>query len=524
MRKILLALTFLAIIIITAISVMKSDIYYPPKVVDLKEKYSAAEKPIVDHSKFAILDQHFDKPQDVTEACVTCHNTRDQEIMQSSHWNWERPEYIEGRGIVYLGKKNAVNNFCIGTQTNEQACAKCHIGFGMSEEGFTFTDKANIDCMVCHDNSGTYIKAQNKSGYPDPALNLNEIAQHIGKPTRDNCGVCHFFGGGGNNVKHGDLEMSMFTPDRSIDVHMAVEGANLVCVDCHTTENHQMKGKIYSLSSMNVNRSTCEQCHTETPHEDNILNEHTIKVACQTCHIPAYAKANSTKMYWDWSTAGKLKDGKPYTEEDSLGNHTYMSIKGSFEWGNNLTPDYVWFNGTADHYLLGDEIKDTTKPLVLNQLNGAYGDFNSKIIPVKIHKAKQIYDPVNKLLIQPHLWDEKKGEGAYWVDFNWNEASEYGMSRIGLPYSGEYDFIETEMYWPINHMVAPKEESLSCESCHSRENSRLANLTDFYMPGRDYNSYVDFFGKLIIILTLLGVLTHGAIRIFIAKKNNKAGN
>ena len=524
MRKILLALTFLAIIIITAISVMKSDIYYPPKVVDLKEKYSAAEKPTVDHSKFAILDQHFDKPQDVTEACVTCHNTRDQEIMQSSHWNWERPEYIEGRGIVYLGKKNAVNNFCIGTQTNEQACAKCHIGFGMSEEGFTFTDKANIDCMVCHDNSGTYIKAQNKSGYPDPALNLNEIAQHIGKPTRDNCGVCHFFGGGGNNVKHGDLEMSMFTPDRSIDVHMAVEGANLICVDCHTTENHQMKGKIYSLSSMNVNRSTCEQCHTETPHEDNILNEHTIKVACQTCHIPAYAKANSTKMYWDWSTAGKLKDGKPYTEEDSLGNHTYMSIKGSFEWGNNLTPDYVWFNGTADHYLLGDEIKDTTKPLVLNQLHGAYGDFNSKIIPVKIHKAKQIYDPVNKLLIQPHLLDEKKGEGAYWVDFNWNEASEYGMSRIGLPYSGEYDFIETEMYWPINHMVAPKEESLSCESCHSRENSRLANLTDFYMPGRDYNSYVEFFGKLIIILTLLGVLTHGAIRVFIAKKNNKAGN
>ncbi len=86
------------------------------------------------------------------------------------------------------------------------------------------------------------------------------------------------------------------------------------------------------------------------------------------------------------------------------------------------------------------------------------------------------------------------------------------------------DFIETEMYWPINHMVAPKEESLSCESCHSRENSRLANLTDFYMPGRDYNSYVEFFGKLIIILTLLGVLTHGAIRVFIAKKNNKAGN
>ncbi len=524
MRKILLTLTFLAIIVITAVSLMKSDIYYPSKVVDLKEKYAKPHQQVVDHSAFPMLDQHFDTPQEVTEACVSCHNKRDHEIMQSSHWNWERPEYIEGRGIVYLGKKNAVNNFCIGTQTNEQACAKCHIGFGMSDEGFTFTDKKNIDCMVCHDNSGTYIKAQNKSGYPDPALNLNEIAQHIGKPTRDNCGVCHFFGGGGNNVKHGDLEKAMFTPDRSIDIHMAVEGANLVCVDCHTTENHQMKGKIYSLSSMNVNRSTCEQCHTETPHENEILNEHTIKVACQTCHIPTYAKANSTKMYWDWSTAGKIKDGKPFHEEDSLGNHTYLSIKGSFEWGRNLTPEYTWFNGTAKHYVLGDIIDDTTKSLVLNELNGSYADFNSKIIPVKIHRAKQIFDPINKILIQPHLYDEKKGEGAFWVDFNWDEASEVGMNRIGLPYSGQYSFIETEMNWPINHMVASKEETVSCTSCHTRENSRLANLTDFYMPGRDYNPFVEIFGKLIALLTLLGVLAHGAVRIFMSKKNNKAGN
>lgn len=523
MRKILLALTFLAIIVITAVSLMKSDVYYPSKVTDLKEKYTKPNQAVVDHSQFPILDQHFDKPQDVTEACVSCHNKRDQEIMQSSHWNWERPEYIEGRGIVYLGKKNAVNNFCIGTQTNEQACAKCHIGFGMSDEGFTFTDKKNIDCMVCHDNSGTYIKAQNKSGYPDPALNLNEIAQHIGKPTRDNCGVCHFFGGGGNNVKHGDLEMAMFTPNREIDVHMAVEGANLVCVDCHTTENHQMKGKLYSLSSMNVNRSTCEQCHGESPHENTILNEHTIKVACQTCHIPTYAKANSTKMYWDWSTAGKLKDGQPYSEEDSLGNHTYLSIKGSFEWDRNLTPEYTWFNGKAKHYVLGDKIEDTTKALVLNELSGSYSDFGSKIIPVKIHRAKQIYDPINQILIQPHLFDDKKGEGAFWVDFDWNEASQTGMSKIGLPYSGQYSFIETEMNWPINHMVAPKEETVSCTSCHTRENSRLANLTDFYMPGRDYNSFVDGLGKFIVILTLLGVLAHGSVRILMSKKNKKAG-
>lgn len=40
------------------------------------------------------------------------------------------------------------------------------------------------------------------------------------------------------------------------------------------------------------------------------------------------------------------------------------------------------------------------------------------------------------------------------------------MKASGLPYSGKYGFAETIMYWPINHMVAPKEEALSCLDCH----------------------------------------------------------
>lgn len=521
MKKIILTLTFLGLVVISFVIVIRSSTYNPPQVEDLREKYTKKRISSVDHSRFAVLDRNFQSPQQVTATCISCHTERHKEVINSSHWNWERPEYIDGKGIVYLGKKNAVNNFCIGTQTNEQACAKCHIGFGMSEQGFSFTDSTNIDCMVCHDNSGSYVKANNKAGYPDPALNLNTIAQHIGRPTRDNCGVCHFYGGGGNNVKHGDLDMEMFQSDRDLDVHMATNGADLVCVDCHETEKHQIKGKVYSLASMNVNRSTCEQCHTERPHADEITNEHTIKVACQTCHIPVYAKANSTKLYWDWSTAGKLQNGKPYTEEDSLGNHTYMSIKGSFQWGNNLEPDYIWFDGTADHYLLGDKIQDTTKALVLNQLNGSYDKRNAQIIPVKIHKAKQIYDPVNMHLIQPNLYAAQAGEGAFWKDFDWSRASEIGMKKIGLPYSGQYAFIETQMFWPINHQVSPKEESLKCVDCHVRENGRLAGLTDFYMPGRDFNPWVEKIGAAVILFSLLGILVHGSVRIAMSFKNKK---
>ena len=443
--------------------------------------------------------------------------------MKSNHWNWEREEYIEGKGIVSVGKKNAINNFCIGVEGNEQSCAKCHIGYGMTSESFSFNDPKNVDCLVCHDNTETYAKGNNLAGYPDPKLNLNNIAQHVGKPSRSNCGVCHFFGGGGNNVKHGDLEKSMFEPTKEIDVHMAVEEANLQCIDCHTTKNHMIAGKMYSLSSMNINRVYCEDCHTESPHSDNILNEHTVKVACQTCHIPRYAKVNATKLHWDWSTAGKLKDGKPFEIDDEDGNHTYLSIKGSFQYGKNLKPEYVWFNGTADHYLLGEVINDTTGSVKINTLKGSYADKDSKIIPVKVHRAIQPFDPIKKVLIQPKLYSDKKGEGAYWQDFDWRSASQIGMKEAEIPFSGKVSFIKTEMFWPLNHMVSTKDLTVKCIECHSRENSRLASLTDFYMPARDYSSFIETAGFLIIMLTLIGVLVHGSIRIFSSNKMKERG-
>jgi octaheme c-type cytochrome (tetrathionate reductase family) len=522
MKKIFLILFIIGLIIAGLSALLRSNKKEIPNLSLLKEKYSLKKTASVQHSKFDVLKKKFTTPQEVTETCISCHTERHIEVMKSNHWNWEKAEYIEGRGIVYLGKKNAINNYCISADGNELSCAKCHIGFGMKENvNFDYKDAKNIDCLVCHDNTETYAKAPEKGGAPEPTLDFSNIAQNVGIPKRSNCGVCHFYGGGGNNVKHGDLEAAMFEPTKDIDVHMGTNASNLQCVDCHKTEKHNISGKLYSLSSMNRNRSTCEQCHTANPHDDATLNKHTLKVACQTCHIPVYAKVNSTKIEWDWSTAGKLKDGEPYEINDSLGNHTYLSIKGSFIWGRNLMPSYIWFNGTAKHYLLGDVINDTINPVILNTLNGSYADKESKIIPVKIHKAKQPFDPVTKMIIKPKLFSEKKGEGAFWVDFDWNKASEVGMKTVELPFSGNITFINTQMYWPINHMVSSKENSVKCVECHTRNNSRLAGLNDFYMPARDYNGFIEITGKLLLILSLVGVFSHGTLRIISSKKNKK---
>ena len=519
MKRFIIPAIALAILSLYFISTITKKDAEQTKISELKERYAKKEKPSVDHSKFTQLQRTFARPQDVTKACIDCHNGRHTEVMKSSHWNWEREEFIEGRGIRYVGKKNILNNFCIGINTNEQSCNKCHIGYGWGDKNFDFTDANNVDCLACHDNSDTYMKKASGAGMPDPTVNLTVVAQKVGRPGKSNCGTCHFFGGGGNNVKHGDLEKALFDTHREVDVHMASDGGNLECVDCHTTEKHQMLGKVYSLSSMNRNRSTCEQCHTETPHENEVINEHSVKVACQTCHIPEYAKVNATKMEWDWSTAGKLQDGKPFETKDSLGNVTYASIKGNFVWGTNVRPEYVWFNGTASHYLTGDTVS-ADSPIQMNILHGSYSDPDAKIIPVKVHRAKQPYDPINKTLIQPKTFANKEGEGGFWKDFNWQSSIQHGMEYVGLPYSGQYTFAKTEMYWPVNHMVSPKSKAVSCTECHTRENSRVGALRDFYMPGRDYNAVVETAGIGAIIASLLGVGIHATVRIISKKKKH----
>lgn len=511
MLKNLIFTILIVVMALLLVNAFNKEDNYNLKLEELKHQYALKPVPSVNHSKLPALQKKFNSPQEVTEACISCHTETPKEVMESSHWNWERAAYVEGRGITSAGKKNVMNNFCLGTNSNEKSCSKCHIGYGMTSNHYDFNNSRNVDCMVCHDNSEEYIKGASMAGYPDRTVNLEKVAQSVGSPKRSNCGSCHYFGGGGNNVKHGDLDVAQNSTTREVDVHMGVNGMNMECTDCHTTENHQISGKLYSVSPDNTNRATCEQCHTNTPHLSETLNRHGSKVACQTCHIPTYAKVNSTKMSWKWSEAGKLKDGKPFEEDDSLGNHNYLSIKGSFEWANNVKPDYMWFNGTAEQYLLGDTIESI--PVKMNWLNGSYADHKSKIIPVKVHVGDQIYDKVYNRLVQPKLYGEQEGDSAYWKDFKWKEAVEAGMKTSGLAVSGDYGFVQTEMYWPVNHMVSPKEQALSCAECHTRDNGRLAGLTDFYLPGRDHNKTLDRIGTILLILALAGVLGHSSVRV-----------
>jgi len=71
----------------------------PTPLAQLKEQYAKKRTPSVDHSKFPQLQRAFARPQDVTSACIECHNGRHTEVMRSNHWRWEREEYVKGRGV-----------------------------------------------------------------------------------------------------------------------------------------------------------------------------------------------------------------------------------------------------------------------------------------------------------------------------------------------------------------------------------------------------------------------------------------
>jgi len=111
MKKIVLILAFIGLLIVIAVGTLSQKDFEPTTLMKLKAYYTKIYPPSVDHTRFALLQQKFTSPQEVTKACMSCHNLTAHQVMNSNHWNWVREEYVQGRGIVYLGKKNAINNF-----------------------------------------------------------------------------------------------------------------------------------------------------------------------------------------------------------------------------------------------------------------------------------------------------------------------------------------------------------------------------------------------------------------------------
>ncbi|MDK9717647.1 MAG: tetrathionate reductase family octaheme c-type cytochrome [Trichlorobacter sp.] len=427
-----------------------------------------------DHKDF--IDGQFKDGSEVTKKCLECHDKQAGDFIKTQHWNLKGvPNHVKGlekSGKLY-GKTNMTNNYCTTIFAGKdglprESCLKCHAGYGWNRNKFDHNDKTKIDCLVCHaaksyDRSAVGCEVDMK-GITTGKVNLTEAAKSVGqKPTLKNCGFCHFYGGGGDGVKHAGLDSTMETADRKLDVHIAKKekgGAGLLCVDCHKAKDHKISGASSQMAHYDA-RVSCTDCHSgaKAPHKNSknkaILDAHAASVACQTCHIPMLARGQATKTSWFWSDVGKnLKVDEQFDQE------TFQNRKGSFTWNMNFMPTYAWYNGKIERYMVGDKIKDPSKVVTMTGPVGDIKDKTAKIYPYKTHLGSQPMDSVYKYLSTFQQYQ------SLWVHFNWEKALKDGAQGEGLPYSGKYQFVKTIAYISAQHQVAPKEDALQCGDCH----------------------------------------------------------
>ncbi len=505
------------------------------------QKSSGLKGGTADHSKFEALKGPFADGSEVTKACLSCHTEAGKHFMKSIHWTWD---YTNPKTGQKLGKHNVINNFCTNARGNEGMCAQCHAGYGWKDDTFDFSNQNNIDCLVCHDTTATYYRLPNSRGHDacgvmfegKKPIDLPKVAQHVGLPGRQNCGTCHYNGGGGDGVKHGDLDSSLNAPSKALDVHMSPDGGNFACTNCHVSDKHIVSGSRYDMIAKDEKGpgapgsrrdiATCESCHSSKPHDKPSLigfqlDTHAERIACQTCHIPEIARGGvATMVDWDWSTAGKFIDGKGYALEeykqgDGKERHTYWTIKGDFKWNENFAPTYKWFDGRMMYTTIDTKIDDSEQPVPINAVMGGPNDPKARIWPFKEMHTRLPWDPKNKSLVYNHLWG--KDDTAFWGNFDMVKSVAAGMKIENRPFSGEVGFLPTVSNWPITHMVAPKTDAVKCGECHT-EKSRLAGLPGIYMPAHSTVRWLDLLGYAMFVTTIGGVVLHGLARVVMGKK------
>lgn len=432
-----------------------------------------------------VIPAGFQSPAD----CLICHQNFADGLAGSGHWQWQGvSSNIVGHTSETHGKRDLINAFQLGISSNEAYCSGCHFSFGWADKTFDFSLSAGVDCLICHDSTGTYVRLSTSSGTvpaidtagtvsaatPDEYLRL---VDQTARPTRRNCGACHFYAEGGDNVLHGDMSSALLDPTMDVDVHMgsvASGGQGFLCQDCHRFSNHQFSGWTLHSHDEGGDPPTCTRCHSPTaPHEatpglDYLLNLHVDRLACELCHLPTVARHRPTLVAQYWDTAGL--DITPIPT-DALGQPTYDRNRGTLVWAKDVVPVARWFDGrwrrkimlAEDTYPNAGTVGD---PVVLAEPVATKNTAGAKIYPFKVMRGRQPADTVNQRLIVPHLYGSAAGANPFWEKYDWAAALAEGAAYGGVAYSGTHGFVNTLTYLSVNHEIPPREFALLCESCH----------------------------------------------------------
>ncbi|NTV48777.1 MAG: alpha-2-macroglobulin [Geobacteraceae bacterium] len=426
--------------------------------------------------------------------CLACHRTSSTDMYQGVHYQWMAsgakmttgPAAKQGK-MDSLDGSSALNAYCINILDGWKACGACHAGTGNKPVATTTPSDAQlaeIDCLMCHKN-GTiatpYARTRNATTglfEPNVGIDMNNVVRTVIKPVRNTCLGCHAKAGGGDAVKRGDIALaSGTTADSLYDVHMATSRGNMTCQNCHKFTNHKVAGRGSDLRpqdstvAVTCATTTCHPTKTgvSTGHATSGIQKHTARVACQTCHLPIYAKdANDT-------TATEATETNR-TWEHNEWNATLLRYEPLPTKGSNLVPKYAFWNGTSWGNNLNDAavIDPTTGFYKISRPNGAITDpAGTKLYPFKYKTAQQPLDTTTGKLIG-------LSTRSFFADGNYVTAVNTGLANMGRT-GDAWQTVTTDEYQVLNHQIPPASgNALSCSACHPNTTAtKMKLITNF---------------------------------------------
>lgn len=314
-------------------------------------------------------------------------------------------ELGRGTGAGMLERWSALNNFSFQQQGGvegweAQGCADCHIGADWR------TERSSVNCFLCHE-SGTF-----------------ELV------TVDGCLNCHW--------RDAFLRGDRFTIEN--DVHVA---SGFACHSCHLRmedkhSDHQfLKGSAIDTTEPTLEGTvSCTRfCHEAEPHgggpNGNKLNQHTSKVACETCHIGA--RPASALESRDWTVFDE--QGKPL---DTMR-------------GEGWIPEHSWYDNTGPG-AAGRYEQPVLGPAERKDVAGArIYPFNHVRVDWYVKHTESDLDDV--IIVSEVQAADLDGDGRVTI------------KEIRAIYP-EATLLSLTMTYSISHSVRPAEEAFSCHDCH----------------------------------------------------------
>ncbi len=380
-----------------------------------------------------VMNGPFTSTVEVNAQCVRCHESQAADLHKSVHWTWARSRTI-GNSTVLSKKMTDLTRFGIAAAVNPEACRRCHIGIQSTIVANSTEPTTKIDCLICHDTTGTY-----RSGGQN--ADLEHIARTVGTPTPRNCRSCH-------QRQCGLAPQAERLPSR--DVH--IERYGFTCQQCHPADGGHDLRRTLNSETASAEKQDCAACHSQTPHSLSRLNQHALLIACQSCHIPEYGKNGPVIVSWNWLLSGNSTS--TYQQQNTL-----LADRGVF-LGQEIVPHYFCDTGSAEIYTRGTKIHPEQTTLL--QGPGPRTPA-SKITPFTVQYGTQLYDTKYRYLISPKL---PRAKAPFFNGTDWEQVITPGMNQIRLPYSGQYGFTTTVSFRRVNHGVVPKNQALDCMDCH----------------------------------------------------------